>query len=321
MEYTLLPGTDTMVSRLAFGCEPLGGTDWGDVDVNSAMRAVSKALDLGVNVFDTADVYGLGRSERLLSKALGRYRHEVVIASKFGVNWLEDSSGQRAETFLDSSPRRVVEALEDSLRRLRVETIPLYFIHWPDPDTPISDTMEALLECKEQGKIRHIGLSNFALSQICEANEIAEIKALQVQYNLTDRKVEHSVLPGCFDMRIGIFAYGTLAQGLLTGKYGLKAEFGADDRRRRLPNFQPGRLAENLKIVERLKLIGQRYNKTAAQVAIRWALDHQAVTSAIVGAKSSRQIEQNVGALGWRLSAEEYEYIAGDSSMSDSERK
>src|SRR2546423_6992292 len=152
MEYVVLPNTDLFVSRLALGCEPLGGTDWGTVDERGAREAVLRAIDRGITLFDTADVYGLGRSERLLGEALGAAASRVVIATKCGINWRHDDAG-RAKTFRDSSARRVIQALEESLRRLRIDCVPLYFIHWPDSTTPIGDTMEALLRGREAGKL------------------------------------------------------------------------------------------------------------------------------------------------------------------------
>jgi aryl-alcohol dehydrogenase-like predicted oxidoreductase len=315
MDYARLGETDLVISRVGFGCEPLGGTDWGEVDGDLAIAAVSRALELGVNFFDTADIYGLGRSERVLSRALGAQRYGVVIATKFGHNWEEDLSGGRARTFFDSSPRRVVEALEDSLRRLRLDCIPLYQVHWPDPNTPIADTMEALLRCQEAGKIKHVGVSNFPASLIREANQVMVLASVQLPYNIIDRRAEQEVLPCCEELGIGVLAYGSLAQGFLTGKYGPDARFGKDDRRHRLPHFQREKLKENLRIVERLKIVGQHYHKSPAQVAIRWILEHPTVTCAITGAKSPVQIEDNVGALGWRLTERDRRYVAAGQSL------
>jgi len=309
MEYAQLSGTELQVSRIGFGCEPLGGTDWGKVDQDLAMAAVSKALELGVNCFDTADVYGLGQSERVLSEALGTRRHEAIIASKFGINWEDNPSRGRAETFLDSSSCRVQKALEGSLRRLQVDAIPLYFIHCPDPNTPLGDTITTLIQCQKAGRIEHIGVSNFAPDQIREAAKMVNVAAVQLLYNLIERRAERELLPCCQELGISVFAYGTLAQGLLTGKYGTDTQFGPGDRRHRLPHFEGENLKKNLQIVERLKKVGERYHKSPAQVAIRWVLENPAVSCAIVGAKSPAQIEHNVGALGWSLAPEDYEYI------------
>ena len=310
MKYTRLGKTELVISRIGFGCEPLGGTDWGEVDEGLAIAAVSRALELGVNFFDTADIYGLGRSERVLSKALGSRRHEVVIATKFGYNWEEDTHGGRARTFLDSSPSRVVEALEDSLRRLRLDCIPLFQVHWPDPNTPIADTMEALLRCQEAGKIKYVGVSNFPAHLIREANQVLRLASVQLPYNIIDRRAEQELLPCCQELGIGVLTYGSLAQGLLTGKYGPDAHFGEDDRRHSLPHFQEEELRKNLRIVDRVKCVGEHYHKSPAQVAIRWILENPTISCAITGVKSPAQIEDNFGALGWCLTEEDRQYIA-----------
>jgi aryl-alcohol dehydrogenase-like predicted oxidoreductase len=311
MEYIQLSNTDLEVSRIGFGSEPLGGTDWGYVDESRAIKAVEQALDAGINLFDTADVYGLGRAEQVLSQALGTRRHDVVIVSKFGINWQPTSDGSRARTFRDCSPARVVEALENSLRRLRIETMPLYLIHWPDPNTPLADTLEALLKCREAGKLRYIGVSNFSLELLREAQHIQPLSAFEAQYSLLDRNIETDTLSYCTDQNIAVLAYGPLAQGLLTGKYHADTRFGQDDRRHRLPHFQADRLAANLATVERLKAVAASYGKQTAQVALRWVLDNPQISSLIVGAKSPEQVISNIGAVGWHLSPEDRAYIAG----------
>jgi len=313
VECASLPSLDVPLSRLGFGAEPLGGTDWGHVDESTAIAAVGHALDLGINFFDTADVYGLGRSERLLSQALGSRRHDVVIATKFGVNWTADAGGRRAKTFLDSSPKHVFEAVDASLRRLRIDSIPLYFVHWPDPGTPIAETLDALTRCREQGKIKAVGLSNFSLGQFREATQYMKIDAVQAPYNLVDRHIETEFLACCRELHICVITYGSLAQGLLTGKYSAPVEFEPNDRRHRLTHFQSENLQKNLKIVERLKRISTQYGKTPAQIAIRWVLDNSKVDIALTGVKSPSQIEHNFGALGWQLTPSDYRQLSMES--------
>lgn len=315
METVRLSNTDLVISRIGFGCGPLGGTDWGPFDEQEGIAAVSRAVELGVTFFDTADVYGLGRSERLLSKALAERRHDMVIASKCGVNWEKRPRGQRAKTFYDSDPKRVVEALEDSLRRLQIDAIPLYFIHWPDPNTPFAATVEALLRCRDEGKIRYFGLSNFSADQIREVSAIARVAAVQVQYSLIDRSAERDVLPCAQELGISAITYGSLAQGLLTGKYNAEAQFGPDDRRHQLEHFGGEELQANGEMLCRLKENAKRLQKSPGQLAIRWVLDNPDVSSTIVGIKSRRQVEQNVGAQGWQLDPGDYRnLLAGDVS-------
>ena len=309
MKYTRLKGTNLSVSHLGLGCEPLGGTDWGNVNTEKILAAVQRAYELGITYFDTADVYGLGRSEKLLAQALGPHRHDVVIGTKFGVNWHEPEPGQRAEVFYDNSPKRVIEALENSLQRMKLDAIPLYFIHWPDPNTPLEDTLAALARCKDAGKIRAIGLSNFSAKQISAASEIVDIAAVQVQYNLIDRKVETDIFRVCKALAVSVFAYGVLAQGLLTGKYDLASTFGKDDRRHRLPHFQLEQRSDNQKYIERLKKIARTHKKGIPQVAIRWVSENSNVACVIVGAKTPAQVVSNCGSVGWNLNQKEREYL------------
>ena len=213
MDYVNLAGTDLRVSRIAFGCETLGGIDWGRFDEAQVLKAVARGLERGINFFDTADVYGTGHSEERLSQVLGLRRHEVVIMTKFGVNWVDNPTGERVRTFLDASPRHVIEALENSLRRLRIDCIPLYLIHWPDPNTLLADTLEALQRCRADGKIRYVGLSNFSAAAIREAQQIFPIAVVQAQYSLFDRHVEQEILPGCRELGIDFLAYGTFSSG------------------------------------------------------------------------------------------------------------
>jgi aryl-alcohol dehydrogenase-like predicted oxidoreductase len=309
MEYRTLFGTQLSISRLIFGCEPLGGADWGKIDENLLEQSVSKAVDLGINCFDVADVYGLGRAEERLSQLLGSKRHEAVIISKFGINWEDAIGGDRAKTFLDSSPKRIITALENSLRRLKIDCIPIYLIHWPDPKTPIDKTLEVLLRCQKEGKIQYFGVSNFSLTLLREANHLKNIGILELQYNLVDRSSEEELLPYCQTEKINVFAYGALAQGLLTGKYDTSTIFEKDDRRHRLPHFQPDAIKKNQRILDKLKTIGDQYGKTPSQVAIRWILDNPIISGVIVGAKTPNQVTMNAGSLNWHLSTEELIYF------------
>lgn len=297
------------VSRIAFGCEPLGGTDWGTVDEKLAMEAVAKALDLGVNVFDTADVYGLGHSEEVLARALASHRHDVVIVTKFGVNWRLDRENERAKVFYDSSPGRVMEAVENSLRRLRIDCIPLYLIHWPDYGTPFEQTTAALQKCIAAGKVRCLGVSNFSAWDIRAVHRMVPLAVAEFQYNLIDRRAEEDLLPTCQELGISTLIYGPLAQGLLTGKYDAHACFAANDRRHRLSHFQAENLTSHLQTVERVQTVTIAQAKRPSQVAIRWVLDNSSVSVAITGAKSPAQVEENLGALDWRLSVNDYQYL------------
>jgi aryl-alcohol dehydrogenase-like predicted oxidoreductase len=285
------------VSRIGVGCWAMGGFGWGDVDDEQSIAAVRKALDLGLNLFDTADVYGFGHAEETLARALGPRRNEVVIATKFGVRW-----DARGRTKRDISPEWLFQAVEGSLRRLRLDCIPLYQIHWPDGRTRIECVMEALERCVEEGKIQHVGCCNFTSDQIQRANACFPLRTVQSSFNLLDRAATRSLLPLCEGLGLGFLSYGSLALGLLSGKYRHnEVRFDSDDVRSNSAYFAEDELASNLEVVEHLHSVAKRYDKTIAQVALRWILDTPGVVGALVGIRKTRQIEENVGALGWSL--------------------
>jgi myo-inositol catabolism protein IolS len=306
-----LGAADLCVSRLGMGGCPLGGHGWGDdFDAREAVAAVRCALELGVTFFDTADVYGLGRSEQLLADALGADRFKVTVATKFGVAW--DDSGR---TWKDISPARVTRALEGSLRRLRVDCIDLYYIHWPDGTTPLAAALDVLERCREQGKIRAIGLSNFSNDDVVAASQIAPIAALQLQYSLVDRVVAEAASSAVTTLGVPLVTWGSLAQGLLTGKFDANSSFRATDRRSRYANFQGSKFAANLQLLEKLTDVARRVGKTPAQVAMRWLLQSPGVGAVLFGAKRPAQIEENCGAAGWQLPEADYLALAQASEV------
>lgn len=301
METILLGNTNQQISRVGLGGCPLGGHGWGHCDDHEADAAVRRALELGVNFFDTADVYGLGHSEEVLAQSLGEQRKEVVIASKFGVRW--DSTGR---IWKDTSPRYLRQALEASLRRLRVDCIPLYYAHWPDGVTPVVETMAELERVRQEGKIRWIGLSNFSADAVREALTICPVQAVQLQLSLIDRELAQDILPLTTKEKITLVTWGSLAQGLLTGKYREGTTFEAGDRRNRYDNFLGDKFRANLKVVELLRNIAARLGTTPAQVAIRWLLDTPGVGVVLFGAKRPGQVEDNVASTIWKLYTEDY---------------
>ena len=219
MEYFTPTGTDLVISRIGIGCEQLGGTDWGRFDLSEVMDATRAAVDCGVTLFDTADVYGLGRSETNLKAALGSKRHDMVIVTKFGVNWKLVEGRARAVTSLDASPEHMVTSLERSLERLGLDCIPIYMLHWPDPNTPIRRTVESLLECRARGKIRYPGISNPSVGLLEEVKPYFTPSVVELAYSLIHREEQAELLDYCVKNHIPVIAYGALAQGLLTGKY------------------------------------------------------------------------------------------------------
>jgi len=304
MEYKRLGSTNLEISRIGFGCWAIGGHGYGSVDDRKSIKAIQKALDMGVNFFDTADVYGFGHSEEILSKALGSQRDKVIVATKFGVNW--DENGR---TFKNCSPKRIVEALDCSLRRLKIDCITLYQIHWHDEKTPIEDVMEALLKCRDAGKILHIGCCNFSKDLILSLSNINRVESYQCLYNLTKRQNENIIKYSSEELGISVLAYGVIGRGILSAKYNKDSQFGENDTRINDPDFQGAQYDKNILIAEKLSEIGKKYGKSSAQVSIRWVLENSNVTCAITGSKTPEQVSENVGSIGWSLDQSDMELI------------
>jgi len=304
MEYKRLGSTNLEISRIGFGCWAIGGHGYGSVDDQQSVNAIQKALDMGVNFFDTADVYGFGHSEEILSKALGSQRGKVIVATKFGVNW--DENGK---TYKDCSAKRIIEALDGSLSRLKIDCIPLYQIHWHDGKTPIEDVMGTLLKCRDAGKILHIGCCNFPKDLILRASNINRVESYQCLYNLTNRQNEDIVKYSSEELGISVFAYGVIGRGVFSAKYNKDSRFGENDTRIKDPDFHGTQYDKNILIAEELSEIGKKYGKSPAQVAIRWVLENSNVTCAITGSKTPEQVSENVGFVGWTLDQSDMELI------------
>ena len=288
-------------SRMSFGCEQLGGSDWGNYHVSDIRSAIRCAFDMGVTVFDTADVYGLGRSEIELSKALGEHRNSCFIITKFGLQWRRDSPGGRAQIVNNTNPQYLRTTLEASLRRLKIDAIPLYLVHWPDVNTPLYETLETLSRMVRQGKILNYGLSNFDVTSLKYAVTEFEISAIECPYNLIEWKDSHDLLRYAKTQGLASFSYGPLVQGLLSGKYTSNSQFNVNDRRHRLPQFSENSWIRNSVILSALSKVSLKYEKSISQCAIRWVLDSGLVDSVIFGAKSRVQVAHNVEALDWTL--------------------
>lgn len=300
MESVELGATGLVVSRLAFGGCPMGGHGWGDVSRSSFVEAVNVALDQGLNLFDTADTYGLGEGERTLGEALGRRREQAVIATKFGVRV------EGGRTFHDNSPEWIKAALRASLQRLGTEYVDLYQIHYRDHITPLEVVVATLHDLRDEGLIRHFGLSNVGLDDVAELAPYAhQFVGLQNEFSLANRTHEHDIT--ALSERFGLtpLTWGSLGQGILTGKYDAASHFGPDDRRSRAiyANFHGAKLRHNLRIVDVLKDIAHETNKPVAAVAIRWILDLLPQSVTIAGIKNTGQLESNLAALNWRLTS------------------
>lgn len=289
-----IPGIAKPASRIALGTWAIGGSMWGGPDDENAARTIDKALDLGINVIDTAPVYGFGHSEEVIGRALEGKRGRVILATKVALNW------QDGKVFRDSRPARIEQEIEDSLRRLRTDHIDLYQVHWPDPKTPIEDTARALEKLVKAGKVGALGVSNFSPAQMEEFRKFAPLATIQPPYNLFEREIEKDVLPYAVQNNLVVLAYGPLCRGLLSGRMTADRKFSGDDLRNSDPKFQQPRFGQYLQAVEDLKAIADKHGKSMLALAIRWVLD-RGPTIALWGARKPEQISGVDDAFGWTL--------------------
>ncbi len=306
MEYITLKNSDLKVSRLCMGGCPMGGYGWGDVQEQELIDAVHTCLDKGINFFDTSDTYGLGQSERTLSKALGERRKDVVIQTKFGVRYANGGS-----TY-DNSPAYIEEALEKSLKNLNTDYVDVYVIHYLDGNTPIEDVIGKLEDLKQQGKIRYFGLSNYHGDEMKELEPFKDkFVCCQDEYSLACRKNEQDLMTLSQDFGFSPLTWGSLGQGILTGKYTKDAFFGSNDRRSRdiYVNFHGEKLLKNLEVVEAMRPIAEAHKVSVAAVAIRFIMDKLNESVVLVGAKRSLQVMGNVESVDWNLTGEELKML------------
>ncbi|HZE72437.1 MAG TPA: aldo/keto reductase [Pyrinomonadaceae bacterium] len=306
MQTRQLGKTDLFITPLGFGSWAVGGGGWqfgwGHQDDRESIAAINRALDLGINWIDTAAVYGLGHSEEVVAQALKGRSERPYIFTKCSMVW--DEQGNISHSLKRASIRREVE---DSLRRLQVETIDLYQIHWPDPDTDIEEGWSTLSALKREGKVRYIGVSNFDVKQLQRAMKIDRVDSLQPPYSLIHPQVEDEILPYCQTNGIGVIVYSPMMSGLLSGRMTRERidNFPEDDWRKHNPEFQEPRLYRNLWLAELLKNIGRSHGLSAGETAIAWTLRLAAVTGAIVGGRNPDQVDGIVGAADYRLSLNE----------------
>jgi aryl-alcohol dehydrogenase-like predicted oxidoreductase len=303
-----LGNSDLQLTSIGFGAWAIGGGNWefgwGPQDDDESIEAIHRALDLGINWIDTAAVYGLGHSEEVVARAVKSWPGaKPLVFTKCERRWRPDRS-----IYKSLKADSLAEELEGSLRRLGVETIDLYQIHWPEPDEEIEEGWETLARFKEQGKIRWIGVSNFSVEQMKRLQKIAPITSLQPPYSMLRRAVEAEILPFAEEHGIGVINYSPMVSGLLTGSMTAErvAAFPADDWRRRAVEFNEPRLSKNLRLVELLREIGGGHGVSPGVVAVAWTLHNPAITAAIVGGRSGKQVEGIAPALDFRLSADEY---------------
>ncbi len=300
-----IPGTQLRVSRVALGTWAMGGWMWGGTDTNASIATIRAAQDQGMNLIDTAPVYGFGVSEEIVGQALGvaGLRAHAVIATKVGLEWRD------GKVYRNATKARIMQEIDDSLRRLRTDYIDIYQVHWPDPLVPIEETAEAMRTLYEQGKIRAIGVSNFSVAEMEHFRRVAPLHVLQCPYNLFERAIEAEILPYCRANNIVTLGYGALCRGLLSGRMRPDTTFQGDDLRRIDPKFQPPRFTQYLAAVRQLDELAQRrFHRGVIHLAVRWMLD-QGISVALWGARRPDQLVATLDVAGWSLAAPERELI------------
>jgi len=298
MKYRPLGTSGLMVSEICIGTWAIGGENWGEINDEESVAAIRKAIDLGINFIDTADIYGRGHSEEIVGKAVQGRRQDVIIATKVANRW-----NDKGERWTDCSYDYILQAVQASLKRLNTDYIDVYLIHRPDPDTPQEETMRALEKLLQDGVVRAAGVSRYNREQIEEAQACLKLHAAQYPLNMFRRKEIAPILPFCHANTIGMMAYAPLSKGVLTGKFSIDTQFPEDDLRSRSGDFQGDLFARRLQAVEALKPIAAKYGKSLAQLAISWNLCQTGVTIALVGVKRPAQVVENAGGAGWAIEA------------------
>jgi aryl-alcohol dehydrogenase-like predicted oxidoreductase len=298
MEFVDIPGTSIRASRVALGTWAMGGWMWGGSNESDAIGAIHAAIDRGINLIDTAPVYGFGRSEEIVGKALaeGGRRKRVNIATKVGLDWKD------GKPFRNASKARIIAEAEASLKRLQTDVIDLHQVHWPDPNTPIAEVADAMGELHRAGKIRAIGVSNFSPAQMTEFRKVAPLHTAQPPYNLFERAIEEDVLPYCRAKNIAVLAYGSLCRGLLSGAMSRSTRFAGDDLRKSDPKFREPRYEQYLDAVDKLDQFAQaRFGRRVIHLAARWVLDRGEANIALWGARRADQLAPIADVVGWHI--------------------
>jgi aryl-alcohol dehydrogenase-like predicted oxidoreductase len=298
MEYTPIADTGLEVSRISLGTWAIGGWMWGGTDEAESIRTIHAALDKGINLIDTAPVYGFGRSEEIVGKAVKEYggRPDLFISTKVALEWTDDG-----KVFRNSTPERISREIDDSLRRLQTDYIDIYYIHWPDPLVPFEETADAMNRLVKEGKIRAIGVSNYSPEQMAAFRKVAPIHVSQPPYNIFEREIEADVKPYCNDNGIALMTYGALCRGLLSGKMSRDRQFKGDDLRQFDPKFKAPRFGQYLDAADKLgDLARKEYDKSLLALAVRWVLD-QEVEIALWGGRRPDQMAPVDEVTGWHL--------------------
>jgi len=304
VEYITIPGTDLKASRIGLGTWAIGGWLWGGTDEKDSIRTIHRAVGAGITLIDTAPVYGFGRSEEIVGKALKDLdRSKVVVATKVGLQWKDE------EVHRNSTGERIRQEVEDSLRRLGVDTIDLYQVHWPDPLVPMEDTAEQMQRLVDEGKVRAVGVSNHSPEEMDSFGKAVRLSTAQPPYNLFERGIEEDILPYCHDKGVALLTYGALCRGLLSGRMKPATVFLGDDLRKWDPKFKESRYGHYLDAVSQLDVFAKvRYGKTVMALAVRWILD-MGVEIALWGARHPSQLDAVDEVMGWSLTEEDFKEI------------
>jgi methylglyoxal reductase len=321
MEHRQLENTDLNLPVVTFGAWAIGGLFWGGSDDSEAIVAIHACLDNGMDAIDTAPIYGTGHSERLIGRALAGRRNRTLILTKCGLRW-DDTNGEffmKLEATPDGRPvivyknvraGSIVHECEQSLKRLATDVIDLYQVHWPSSSAGAEETVGALIRLKEQGKIRHFGVSNYDAGQMRAALEFGPIVSNQVRYNLLDRRIETEIVPFCLQNHLGLICYSPMALGLLSGKVSPEREFPPSDIRSTHPQYSRANRLEVLRLLEAMRPIADRHGATLGQTVIAWVIHQPGVTTALVGARNRAQVEENAAAARVKLSEAELAKIS-----------
>jgi aryl-alcohol dehydrogenase-like predicted oxidoreductase len=309
LECVQICGTNLVTPRIALGTWAIGGWMWGGTDEKESIRTIHEALDHGINLIDTAPIYGYGHSEEIVGEALRQYgrRDSVILATKVGLDWTNGKIER------NSTRQRILQELEDSLRRLQTDYVDIYQVHWPDPLVPIEETAATLRELYEQGKIRAIGVSNYSPEEMARFETIAPLHTIQPPYNLFEREIERDVLPYALSRGITALTYGALCRGLLSGSMRIDRQFANGDMRKTTdPKFQQPHFGEYLNAAIKLDAFArENFGKRVIHLAVRWLLDQPGVGVALWGARHPEQLAPVTEVIGWSLGSSDFDAIDG----------
>ncbi len=320
METITLPGTDLQITRLAFGAWAIGGWFWGGTNEQDSLKAIEKAIDLGITTIDTAPVYGFGQSEEFVGKAIKGKTDKVQVMTKFGLRWDSKSGQMHFEKTMDNQGRElsiyrngkkesIFKECDESLRRLGIDTIDLYQQHWADTSTPVEETMEALEILKTHGKIRAGGVCNYNTRQFAEADKFFKLTSNQVPYSMVLRDIEKELIPHCISNNKAIIAYSPLQRGILTGKITAGYKFREGDHRPGTPFYKEPNISLIKTFLDKIKPIAEGKNATLAQLVLRWTLDQPGITCVLAGARNANQAAENAAATKIKISDDEMNII------------